>query len=88
VCYHYRLTNTANYAQKNGFDFFSSTLAVSPHKDALAINNIGQALGHKLGVKFLSGDWKKQDGFKKAMELSHQEGFYHQNYCGCEFSIT
>jgi len=86
-CYLYRLENTARYAKENNYDIFASTLAISPHKNANKLNEIGEALSEKHGVEFLAGDWKKQDGFKKAMELSHQEGFYHQNYCGCEFSI-
>lgn len=86
LCYYHRLKNTASYAQKHGFDSFASTLAISPHKDVKILNNLGRALAIKYNIKFLSGDWKKQDGFKRAMALSHREGFYHQHYCGCEFS--
>ena len=86
-CYLYRLEHTVKYASDNGYDIFASTLAISPHKDAEKLNQIGKDLAKKYDVEFLAGDWKKQDGFKKAMVLSHKEGFYHQDYCGCEFSI-
>ena len=88
VCYHFRLSRTANYAKQNGFDYFASTLAISPHKDAQAINSIGDALSAQVGVNFLAGDWKKNDGFKHAMEFSCEHDFYRQNYCGCEFSMN
>ncbi|MEI6288708.1 MAG: epoxyqueuosine reductase QueH [bacterium] len=87
LCYYGRLKNTAEYASANGFEFFATTLSISPHKDVIAINNLGRALAKKYKIKFLAGDWKKQDGFKSAMEFSHQHDFYHQNYCGCEFSV-
>lgn len=86
MCYRFRLGNSAAYARRHGFDCFASTLAISPHKDAEAINSIGESLGDEYGVKFLAGDWKKQDGFKNAMCLSKEQGFYRQDYCGCEFS--
>ncbi len=88
LCYWWRLKTTAQYAPEHGFSHFASTLAISPHKDARAINNLGRALALKYGIKFLAGDWKKNDGFKRAMILSHREDFYHQDYCGCEFSIN
>ena len=86
-CYLFRLENTAKYAKKNNYDIFASTLAISPHKDAKKLNQIGEKLSQEYGIEFLVGDWKKKDGFKKAMKFSHQEGFYHQDYCGCEFSV-
>lgn len=86
LCYRYRLTQVAKAAQTGRFDFFASTLAISPHKDASVINNLGTQLAEEYGVDFLAGDWKKADGFKQAMDLSRQENFYRQNYCGCEFS--
>jgi len=86
LCYYNRLRSSAEFAQKNNFDYFGSTLAISPHKDALVINNLGRALEKQIGIKFLAGDWKKQDGFKKAMAFSRENDFYRQNYCGCEFS--
>lgn len=87
ACYWYRLRATAEYAARNGYDVFGTTLSISPHKKADIINQLGQKLAQQFNLEFLAGDWKKQDGFKQAMVLSHQEGFYHQNYCGCEFSI-
>lgn len=86
MCYRFRLENAAVYARHNGFDSFASTLAISPHKHAEAINAIGQALANEYCVGFLAGDWKKHDGFKNAMCLSKEQGFYRQDYCGCEFS--
>ena len=87
LCYYNRLRSSAEYAKKNNFDCFGSTLAISPHKDALVINNLGRALAKQIGIPFLAGDWKKQDGFRKAMEFSHEHNFYRQNYCGCEFTL-
>lgn len=87
VCYDIRLKNTARFAKENGFDFFASTLAISPHKDAKAINKIGAEIAEEFELEFLAGDWKKNEGFKKAMELSRQCDFYRQHYCGCEFSF-
>ncbi len=88
VCYDYRLRATARCAKDNGFEYFASTLAISPHKDARPINELGQAMAEEFGIKFLASDWKKQDGFKKAMTFSRERGFYHQDYCGCEFSAV
>lgn len=85
VCFEVRLRDVAVIAQKNGFDFFASTLSISPHKNAAIINRIGEKLADEFGLKFLAGDWKKEDGFKKAMVLSRQKNFYRQSYCGCEF---
>jgi epoxyqueuosine reductase len=86
ICYQYRLEETAYFAKKNGFEIFSSTLTISPHKDAKKIFEIGHALEEKCGVKFLDRDFKKQDGFKKSTAMSKDLGLYRQNYCGCEFS--
>lgn len=86
-CYRFRLARAARFAQARGFDFFATTLSISPHKDAKVINSVGEKIAQEKGIKFLSGDWKKFDGFKNAMVFSHDQGFYHQNYCGCEFSL-
>lgn len=86
ICYHFRLRNAAEYARQNGFDIFTTTLSVSPHKDSRLISEIGMALSQEYGIKFLNEDFKKNDGFKKAMEFAKELGFYRQNYCGCEFS--
>ena len=86
ICYRARLEKTARYASEHNFNFFTTTLTISPHKDAEAINAIGAELGQKYGVEFLMRDFKKQDGFKKSAALSRELGLYRQNYCGCEFS--
>lgn len=86
-CYELRLRETAKYAAGNHFTHFASTLTISPHKNATWINELGQELAQKLGITFLVADFKKDEGFKKACELSRQEGFYRQNYCGCQYSI-
>ena len=86
LCYYLRLKNAAEYAQQNGYDYFASTLSISPHKDAKALSNLGRALAKKIGVNFLDENWKKQERFKKAMAFSREHEFYHQDYCGCEFS--
>ena len=86
ICYHDRLKKTAEYARKNGFDAFTTTLTVSPYKDALLISRLGKKLAEENGLIFLDNDFKKQDGFKKACDLSKELKLYRQNYCGCEFS--
>ncbi|MDD4332889.1 MAG: epoxyqueuosine reductase QueH [Patescibacteria group bacterium] len=86
ICYEERLRRTAQKAKELNFDFFSTTLTMSPHKDAKAISDLGRVMEKKFGIKFLDRDFKKQDGFKKSSELSRQLGLYRQNYCGCEFS--
>ena len=87
ICYRVRLEKTALEAKKLGFDIFCSTLSISPHKDAQMINKIGQELSKEYNVPYLASDWKKQNGFKKSCDISREEGFYRQSYCGCEFSI-
>lgn len=86
ICYRCRLEDTARLAVKKGFEYFTTTLSVSPHKDAKAINEIGKELEQKYKLKFLDKDFKKKDGFKKSTKLSCELGLYRQNYCGCEFS--
>ncbi len=86
ICFKLRLEKTASFAQKNGFDYFSTTLTVSPHKNAEKLNNIGLEMSKKYNIKFLVSDFKKQDGYKQSIELSKKYGLYRQNYCGCKFS--
>jgi predicted adenine nucleotide alpha hydrolase (AANH) superfamily ATPase len=81
-----RLQETANYAKKHGFDVFSTTLTLSPHKNAILINQIGSELSHQYQIAFLTENFKKKDGFKRSMELSDEHDLYRQNYCGCIFS--
>jgi len=86
LCYYYRLKNTAQYAKGNGFNCFSSTLSISPHKDSKILSNLGRALEKEIGIEFIDENWKKKERFKHAMKFSHEHDFYHQDYCGCEFS--
>ena len=85
-CYALRLDRTAREARERGFDYFTTTLSVSPMKDADRINAIGQAAAEKYGVKWLWSDFKKKDGYKKSIEMSKEYGLYRQNYCGCSYS--
>lgn len=86
ACFRLRLNETAQTAKKYGYDWFCTTLTVSPHKDAKRINEIGEEIGQAYGVRFLPSDFKKREGYKRSTELSRQYGIYRQNYCGCEFS--
>lgn len=85
-CYTMRLEQTAKMAKDRGFNIFTTTLTISPHKKAEIINSIGQAIGKKYGIKFIESDFKKHEGFKRACEIARREKFYRQNYCGCVFS--
>jgi len=86
ICCLSRLEKTACQAIGKGHDYFASTLTISPHKDASAINEIGNDLAMKHDIKFLARDFKKRDGFKRSCELSKELGLYRQDWCGCEFS--
>lgn len=85
-CFWVRLEETAEIAKSQGFDYFTTTLTTSPHKNANLINQIGQKLEEKYGVKYLYSDFKKKDGYKKSIEMSKKYNLYRQNYCGCVFS--
>ena len=86
ICYKFRLEKAFKKAEELNCDYLTTTLTTSPHKDALAINKIGNELAASYNIKFLNQDFKKQDGFKKSSALSRELGLYRQNYCGCEFS--
>jgi len=86
LCYQMRLKKTAQHAHTYGFGCFTTTLTVSPHKNAAVINQIGRELRKNYPVTFYEADFKKHDGFKKSCELSNEHGFYRQNYCGCSYS--
>lgn len=86
ICYEMRLRKTAELARDKGFNYFASSLSISPHKKADKISQIGRELEKKYGVKFFDKDWKKMNGFKRACEISKQESFYRQDYCGCIYS--
>ena len=88
VCFKLRLEKTARLAKENRFDLFSTTLTVSPHKNSEIIISIGKALSEKFGIRFLDENFKKQDGYKRSVELSKQNNLYRQNYCGCEFALN
>lgn len=86
ICFRLRLEATAKKARDEGFDFFGTTLTVSPHKDQDLLNRIGEELSERYGVCWLYSDFKKRDGYKRSIILSKEHGLYRQNYCGCEFS--
>ena len=86
VCFGIRLKYTANMAKRLGFDYFGTTLTVSPHKDSQLINKIGGSIGSNLGIKYLYSDFKKRDGYKKSCEFAKQYNLYRQDYCGCLYS--
>lgn len=85
-CYYLRLESTAKVAKENGFDYFTTTLSISPYKDASKLNQIGEVLEHQYGVSYLYSDFKKKDGYKRSIELSRIYKLYRQDYCGCIYS--
>lgn len=85
-CYELRQREAAAYAKTQGFDYFTTTLSVSPHKNAQKLNEIGLRLAKEYGVPYLVSDFKKKGGYLRSIELSKEYGLYRQNYCGCEFS--
>lgn len=87
ICFKLRLFETAKRASEFGFDLFGTTLTVSPHKNAELINSIGLGIEKELGVKFLVSNFKKQNGYKRSVELAKENNIYRQNYCGCEFAL-
>lgn len=86
VCYEQRLREAAIYAQRLGMDYFTTTLSISPLKNAAKINEIGERLSLEYGVKHLPSDFKKKEGYKQSIELSKEYNLYRQNFCGCVFS--
>lgn len=85
-CFALRLSYTAREAAARGFSYFTTTLSVSPHKNAEALNRIGQAAGREAGVKYLMADFKKKNGYLRSLELSREFSLYRQDYCGCLYS--
>ena len=85
-CYFLRLNETAVKALELGFDYFTTTLSISPYKDSNKLNKIGKILENKYNVKYLYSDFKKKDGYKQSIELSKKYNLYRQNYCGCKYS--
>lgn len=86
LCYRMRLEEAARLAKEGGYEFFTTTLTISPHKDAKKLNEIGEEMATTYGVLFLPSDFKKRNGYKRTIELSNRYGLYRQNYCGCIFS--
>lgn len=86
VCFRLRLERTAREAKARGFDYFATTLTVSPLKNAKLINTIGFAVAEEVGVKYLPSDFKKRGGYLHSVRLSEEYGLYRQDYCGCAFS--
>lgn len=85
-CYELRLSKTAEKAHQLGFDYFATTLTISPHKDAIRINSIGDHYSKIYRIKYLHTDFKKKNGFKISLQISEEYNLYRQDYCGCEFS--
>ncbi|MFD3158352.1 epoxyqueuosine reductase QueH [Haloimpatiens sp. FM7330] len=85
-CYELRLREASKIAQKLNFDYFTTTLSISPYKNAQKLNEIGEQVGKQYGVKYLNSDFKKKNGYKRSIELSSEYGLYRQDYCGCVYS--
>ena len=85
-CFYLRMKNTAVKALENNFDYFGTTLTVSPHKNSQIINKIGESIEKEVGIKYIYGDFKKNDGYKKSIEYSKKYNLYRQDYCGCHYA--
>lgn len=86
-CYKLRLKKTSEYAGNNNYDFFATTLTLSPYKNSNWINEIGEELDKETKSTYLYSDFKKKNGYKRSIELSHEYNLYRQDYCGCIYSI-
>jgi predicted adenine nucleotide alpha hydrolase (AANH) superfamily ATPase len=86
LCYRMRLDKAARMAKEGGYEYFTTTLSISPHKSASKLNEIGEEMAAIYGVLFLPSDFKKRNGYKRSIELSNEYGLYRQDYCGCIFS--
>ena len=86
-CYELRLEEAAKVAVDGEFDFFTTTLSISPMKNAEKLNELGKVIGQKYNVEYLQSDFKKKNGYKRSIELSKTYNLYRQDYCGCEFSF-
>jgi len=85
-CFELRLQDTARLAAEDGYDYFATTLTLSPLKNPVLINGIGEKLAEKYGVKYLASDFKKDGGYLRSVEICKEQGLYRQNYCGCAYS--
>jgi predicted adenine nucleotide alpha hydrolase (AANH) superfamily ATPase len=88
ICYELRLREAARYALDGRFDYFTTTLSISPMKNADKLNEIGKTISEECGIPYLYSDFKKRNGYKRSVELSKEYGLYRQNYCGCVYSKT
>lgn len=86
ACYRLRLTETAKIAAAKGYDYFTTTLSISPLKDAVRLNTIGGELAAEYGIPYLFSDFKKREGYKRSIQLSNEYDLYRQDYCGCAYS--
>ena len=86
VCYRMRLERAAQYARAHGFNWFTTTLSISPVKDPVRLNAIGCELAQQYGLNYLQSEFRKKDGYKRSLALSAEYGLYRQDYCGCIFS--
>lgn len=86
-CYRLRLEETAKLAASEGYDYFTTTLSISPYKNADKLNEIGEELAEKYNIKYLTSDFKKKNGYRRSCDISREYGMYRQNYCGCVFSM-
>lgn len=87
VCFDLRLGKTAELCREGGYDFFTTTLTISPHKNAELINSVGQSAAERFSVNWLPCDFKKRGGYLRSIELCREYGIYRQNYCGCSFAV-
>ncbi|MBQ7714477.1 MAG: epoxyqueuosine reductase QueH [Clostridia bacterium] len=87
LCFELRLEEAAKYAKENGFDYFTTTLSISPLKNAELLNSIGREMSERYGVEYLYSDFKKKNGYLRSIELSNEYSLYRQDYCGCIYSI-
>ena len=85
-CFYLRMSKTAKTAKENKFEYFGTTLTVSPHKNSQIINEIGKQIEEEFNIKYLYGDFKKHNGYLKSIELAKKYNLYRQDYCGCHFS--
>lgn len=86
ICIAQRLDKTFEYASNNNYDIVTTTLSISPHKDAEFINLLGENLEKKYGIKYLHADFKKENGYLRSIQICKENNIYRQDYCGCEFS--
>ncbi len=86
-CYELRLREAAEYARRLDMDYFTTTLSISPRKDARRLNEIGARLAEEYGIAYLFSDFKKKNGYLRSIQISKEYGMYRQNYCGCIFSM-